>query len=77
MAISRILVSMGRKLCLFVYYVEQINHKQWMAKEVATLNGRMESRTVESKIKKRIQKQCEAGLSSFWFHFQSMIGGAC
>jgi len=30
---------MGRKSCLFVYYVEIINTKLWMAKEVATLNG--------------------------------------
>jgi len=29
---------MGKKLCLFVYYVEQINKKQWMAKEAVTFN---------------------------------------
>ncbi len=49
---------MGRKLCLFVYYVEQIN-KLWMAKESATLNGGMESRMVEGRIRRRIRKQCE------------------
>jgi hypothetical protein len=47
-------VSLGRKLCLFVYYEEQINNKQWMAKKMATLNGGMGNRTVESKIKRRI-----------------------
>jgi hypothetical protein len=31
-------VSLGTKVCLFVYYVEKINNKQWMAKEVATFN---------------------------------------
>ncbi len=45
---------MGRKLCLFVDYVEQIENKEWMAEEVATLNGGMESRTVKGTIKKRI-----------------------
>ncbi len=39
-------MKLGRKLCLFVYYVEQIDNKQWMAKEAATLNGGVESRTV-------------------------------
>jgi hypothetical protein len=43
-----------RKLCLFVYYVELIDDKQWMAEEVAALNGAMESRTVEGNIRRRI-----------------------
>ncbi len=47
-------MSLGRKLCLFVYYEEQINNKQWMAKKMAALNGGMWNRTVESKIKRRI-----------------------
>ncbi len=68
---------MGRKLCFFVYYVEQIDNKQWMVKEVATLNGSMESRMVEGMIRRRIREQCEACLFCFLFHFQRMIGGAC
>ncbi len=28
MIVSRRLVSLGRKLCLFVYYVEQVDNKQ-------------------------------------------------
>jgi hypothetical protein len=47
---------MGRKLCLFVYYVEQIDNKLWMAKEAGTLNGGMESRMVEGMIRRRIRK---------------------
>ncbi len=47
---------MGKKLCLFMYYVEQIDNKQWMAKEATTLNGGMESRMVEGKIKKKIRE---------------------
>jgi hypothetical protein len=39
MTASRRLVRLGRKLCLFVYYVEQINNKQWMVKEAVTFNG--------------------------------------
>jgi hypothetical protein len=52
--VSRRFVSMGRKLCLFVYYVEQIDNKQWMAKEVAALNGGMENKMMEGKIRRRI-----------------------
>jgi hypothetical protein len=69
MFVSRRLVSMGRKLCLFVYYVEQIDNKQWMAKEVATLNGGMESRIVEGRIKMRIPKRCEASFFLFLIRF--------
>ncbi len=50
MIVLRRLVSSGRKFCLFVYYVKQINNKQWMAKKTTTLNGSMWSRTVEGKI---------------------------
>ncbi len=49
---------MGRKFCLFMYYVEHINNKQWMAKEVVALNGGMESKMVESRIRKINQEQC-------------------
>jgi hypothetical protein len=54
MTVSRRLASMGRKLCLFVYYVELIDNKQWMAEEAMALNGAMESRMVESNIRRRI-----------------------
>ncbi len=37
--VSRKLVRMGRKFCLFMYYVELIGTKLWMAKEGVTLNG--------------------------------------
>jgi hypothetical protein len=57
--VSRKLVSMGRKSCLFVYYVELIGTKLWMAKEATTLNGGLESRTMEGKIRRRIRKQCK------------------
>jgi hypothetical protein len=56
--ISKKLVNMGRKSCLFVYYVELIGTKPWMVKEAATLNGGLESRIVEGRIRKRIWKQC-------------------
>jgi hypothetical protein len=62
--VSRKLMSMGRKSYLFLYYVELINTKLWMAKETATLNGGLESRMVESKIGRGIQKQCRQVLLS-------------
>jgi hypothetical protein len=52
--ISRRLVNMGRKLCLFVYYVELIDNKQWMVEEATILNEVMENRTVEGSIRRRI-----------------------
>ncbi len=45
---------MGRKSCLFVYYVELISTKLWMVEEGAALNGSLKSRMVESKIRRGI-----------------------
>jgi uncharacterized membrane protein YjgN (DUF898 family) len=56
--ISRRLVNMGKKLCLFVYYVKLIDNKQWMVEEAATLNGAMNNRTMKGSIRRRIRKQC-------------------
>jgi hypothetical protein len=56
--VSRKLVNMGRKSCLFMYYVELIDTKLWMDEEAMTLNGSIESKLVEGRIKRGIQKQC-------------------
>jgi hypothetical protein len=50
MIVSRRLVSLGTKFCLFVYYVKQINNKQWMAKKIIALNASMWNRTMEGRI---------------------------
>jgi hypothetical protein len=52
-------VSMGKKSCLFVYYVELIDIELRMVEEVVTLNDGLESRMVERKIRRKIQKQCK------------------
>jgi len=52
--VSKKLVNMGRKSCLFVYYVELINITLWMVEEVTTLNGGLESRTVEGMVRRGI-----------------------
>jgi len=52
--VSRKLVRMGRKSCLFVYYVELINIGLWMVEGGATLNGGLESRIVEGRIRRGI-----------------------
>jgi hypothetical protein len=57
MIVSKRLVSLGKKFCLFVFDVEQINNKQWMVKEIVVLNGGMGSRMVEGKIRRRIREQ--------------------
>jgi hypothetical protein len=40
MTASRRLVSFGRKLCLFVYYVKHVDKKGWVAKDVANIQWR-------------------------------------
>ncbi len=50
-------MKLGRKLTLFVYYVEHMNSRQWMAKEVATFNGSVQSKRVHDNIKRRNQGQ--------------------
>ncbi len=50
MTVSKKLVSLGRKFCLFVYYVTQMNNKQWMVKKTMASNGNIWSRTVEGRI---------------------------
>ncbi len=57
MTASRRLVNLGTNLCLFVYYVEQVDNKQWVAKDTTTFNGGVESRTVHDNITRRIQGQ--------------------
>jgi hypothetical protein len=71
------LVSLGRKLCLFVYYVEQINNKQWVAKEATTFNGGVENRTLHDNIRRIIQGQCKVGLLVLLILFEKSRGGAC
>jgi len=70
-------VKLGRKLCLFVYYVEQINNKEWMAKEAATFNGGVESRTVHDSIRRRNRGQFGRFVWFFLIMFQKSRGGAC
>jgi hypothetical protein len=61
---------MGRKFCLFVYYVELIDTELWMAKEAATLNGSLEIWRVEGKDKKGNSKAMQESLSSFMISFK-------
>jgi hypothetical protein len=48
---------MGRKSCLFVYYVELIGTELWMVEEGVALSGGLENRMVEGKIRRRIREQ--------------------
>jgi hypothetical protein len=75
MSVLRRLVNMGRKLCLFVYYVEQIDNKQWMAKEVATLNGGMENKMLEGRIKRGFEKMVKQVFLFSCSIFQRSISG--
>jgi hypothetical protein len=68
--VSRKLVSMGRKFCLFVYYVKLIGIELWMTEEVTTLNGGLENKILENMIRRRIWK--------LWrqvFLFSSLVSG--
>ncbi len=70
MTVSRIFVKLGKKLCLFVYYVEQIYSKDGMAKEVATFNGSVESKMVHDNIRRRNREQCGRSVWFFLIMFQ-------
>jgi hypothetical protein len=63
--VSRKLVKMSRKFCLFLYYVELIDTKLWMVAEGAALNGGLEIWMVEGRIRRGIHKQCR---HFFFFH---------
>jgi hypothetical protein len=54
--VSRKLVNMGTKSCLFVYYVKLMDIELWIVEEATTLNGVLESRTMEDGIRRRIWK---------------------
>lgn len=62
---SRNLVEVGKKICLFVYYVKFIGAKLWMARKGATLKGGLEHWMVEGRIKKGAFKAMQA---SFFFY---------
>jgi hypothetical protein len=49
---------MGKKICLFVYYVKFIDAKLWMAKEIVALKGGLEHWMVEGGIRRGILKRC-------------------
>jgi len=57
--VSRKLVKLGKRICLFVYYVGLINTKLLMAEEGVALKGGLEHWMMEGRIRRGIQKQCE------------------
>jgi len=68
--VSRKLVRMGRKFCLFVYYVKLIDTELWTVEEGATLNGGLEIWTVQGKDKKGNLEAMQVGISSFMTSFR-------
>jgi hypothetical protein len=67
---------MGRKICLFVYYVKFINTKLWMVEKGVALKEGLELGTVEGKIGSGIRKN----ESKFFFlhsQFQEIVGFSC
>ncbi len=60
-------MSLGRKLCLFVCYVEQVGNKQWVAKGVASIQWRREIGHYMANIRRGIQRQRRIGLWVFGF----------
>jgi len=53
---SRKLVRMGRRICLFVYYVKLIGTKLWMVEEGVPLKEGLKLWTVKGKIRRGIWK---------------------
>ncbi len=73
---SRKLVRMGRKICLFVYYVKFINTKLWMVEKGVALKEGLELGTVEGKIGSGIRKN-ESKFFFFHSQFQEIVGFSC
>ncbi len=60
--VSKRLVSLGRKLCLFVNYVKHVDNKQWVAKDIANISMERRSKTLHDNIRKGVQGQKKGGL---------------
>jgi hypothetical protein len=61
-------VSLGRKLCLFVCYVEQVGKKQWVAKGVVSIQWRREIRHCMMNIRRGEFKGKEGHVCCIWLH---------
>jgi len=55
-------MSLSRKLCLFVHYVKQVDNKQWVATDVASIQWRGGVGCCMMNIRRRVQLQRKAGL---------------
>ncbi len=53
----RRLLNLGKKLCLFMCYVEQVGNKQWVAKGVVSIQWRGEVGCYKMNIRRGIQGQ--------------------
>ncbi len=62
------LVSLGRKLCLFVCYVKHVGNKQWVAKGTVSIEWRREIGRYRTNIRRGVQRQRRTGLLWFWLH---------
>ncbi len=58
-------MSLGRKLCLFVCYVEHVGNKKWVAKAAASIQWRREIGRCRTNIKRGVQRQRRIGLLFF------------
>jgi hypothetical protein len=77
MTASKRLVSLGRKLCLFVHYVKQVDNKQWVAKDATNIEWRGRVRRCmtiqEEEFKGKWRHVCCFG----WLCCRSVELGAC
>jgi len=53
----RRLVSLSKKLCLFVCYVKHVASKQWVAKGAASIEWRREIGCCRTNIRRGVQRQ--------------------
>jgi hypothetical protein len=77
MTTSRRLVSLGRKLCLFVYHVKQVDNKQMGGQGCCKHSMERENRTVHDNIRKGVQGQMEEVYWFGWLCCKRVEVGAC
>jgi hypothetical protein len=55
MIVWRRLVSLSKKLCLFVCYVEQVGNKQWVGKGTASIQWKGKVKSCKTNIRRGVQ----------------------
>jgi hypothetical protein len=77
MTILRRLMSLSRKLCLFVYYVKHVDNKQWVPKGGANIQWRGRVGRCMTSYKEEFKGKCRQVYWFCWLCCKRVKMGAC